>query len=124
VTLSALPAAWVGQEPATRAAGLAERLDIKSIIAMTVRPKLRELRTRLSRVADGLAGVVEELQEISRGIHPAVLARGALAAALKTLARRSAVPVQLEVRAGTLLPEPRRSPSIEVQAPAERERRC
>jgi PAS domain S-box-containing protein len=68
--------------------------------------ELRELRAHLSRVADGLAGIMEELQEISRGIHPAVLARGGLAAALKTLARRSAVPVLLEVRAEARLPEP------------------
>jgi PAS domain S-box-containing protein len=68
--------------------------------------ELSELRAQLSRVADGLAGVMEELQEISRGIHPAVLGRGGLAAALKTLARRSAVPVLLEVRAETRLPEP------------------
>jgi PAS domain S-box-containing protein len=68
--------------------------------------ELRELRAQLSRVVDGLVGAMEELQEISRGIHPAVLARGGLAAALKTLARRSAVPVLLEVRAETRLPEP------------------
>jgi signal transduction histidine kinase len=68
--------------------------------------ELRELRAQLSRVVDGLVGAMEELQEISRGIHPAVLARGGLAAALKTLARRSAVPVLLEVRTMTPLPEP------------------
>jgi PAS domain S-box-containing protein len=68
--------------------------------------ELRELRAQLSRVADGLTGVTAELQEISRGIHPAVLTRGGLATALKTLARRSAVPVELEVHAGARLPEP------------------
>ena len=67
--------------------------------------ELPELRAQLSRVADGLAGAMEELQEIARGIHPAVLAQGGLAAALKTLARRSAVPVLVEVRAETRLPE-------------------
>ena len=71
-----------------------------------VPPELPELQAQLSRVADGLAGALEELQEISRGIHPAILARGGLAAALKILARRSAVPVELEVGAGTRLPEP------------------
>jgi PAS domain S-box-containing protein len=71
-----------------------------------VPPELRELQAQLSRVADGLTGALEELQEISRGIHPAILARGGLAPALKTLARRSAVPVELEVRAKTRLPEP------------------
>jgi signal transduction histidine kinase/PAS domain-containing protein len=67
---------------------------------------LQELQAQLSRVADGLAGAMEELQEISRGIHPAILAQGGLAAALKTLARRSAVPVLLEVHAEMRLPEP------------------
>jgi PAS domain S-box-containing protein len=71
-----------------------------------VPPELRELQAQLSRVVDGLAGALEELQEISRGIHPAILAQGGLAPALKTLARRSTVPVELEVRAETRLPEP------------------
>jgi signal transduction histidine kinase/PAS domain-containing protein len=72
----------------------------------TVPPELRELQEQLSRVANGLAGALEELQEISRGIHPAILAHGGLGPALKTLARRSAVPVELDVRAETRLPEP------------------
>ena len=80
-------------------------LDQRRAEAM-VPAELRELQAQLSRVADGLAGAMEELQEISRGIHPAILAQGGLAAALKTLARRSAVPVLLEVRAETRLPEP------------------
>jgi PAS domain S-box-containing protein len=71
-----------------------------------VPPELRELQVQLSRVVDGLASALEELQEISRGIHPAILTQGGLAPALKTLARRSAVPVELEVQADTRLPEP------------------
>ena len=71
-----------------------------------VPPELGELRAQLSRLADGLAAALEELQEIARGIHPAILAQGGLATALRTLARRSAVPVMLEVRAETRLPEP------------------
>jgi PAS domain S-box-containing protein len=80
-------------------------LDQRQAEAM-VPAELAGLQAQLSRVADGLAGAMEELQEISRGIHPAILAQGGLAAALKTLARRSAVPVRLEVRAETRLPEP------------------
>ncbi len=71
-----------------------------------VPPELRELQAQLSRVADGLTGALQELQEIARGIHPAILAQGGLAPTLTTLARRSAVPVELEVRAETRLPEP------------------
>jgi signal transduction histidine kinase len=61
-----------------------------------------ELRAQLARTADGLRGVLEELQEISRGIHPAILSKGGLEPALRTLARRSALPVKLDLRAGRL----------------------
>jgi signal transduction histidine kinase len=64
-----------------------------------------ELRERLARTARGLAVVLEELQEISRGIHPAILSKGGLERALTTLARRSPVPVELDVRAERRLPE-------------------
>ena len=76
-----------------------------------VPPELGELLAQLSDVADGLAGALGELQEIARGIHPAILADGGLARALKTLARRSAVPVELDVRDETRL-----SPPLEVAA--------
>jgi PAS domain S-box-containing protein len=60
---------------------------------------LDELRAELSDAAQGLAGAVEDLQEYARGIHPVVLSKGGLAPALKTLARRSPVPVELRVGA-------------------------
>jgi signal transduction histidine kinase len=71
-----------------------------------VPPGLSDLRAQLSRQADGLAGALEELQEIARGIHPAVLTQGGLVPALNALARRSAVPVELAVRVEPRLPEP------------------
>jgi signal transduction histidine kinase/PAS domain-containing protein len=71
-----------------------------------VPPELGELQSQLSGVVDGLGGALEELQEISRGIHPAILARGGLVLALKALARRSAVPVELDMRVQTRLAEP------------------
>jgi PAS domain S-box-containing protein len=71
-----------------------------------VPPDLPEVREQLSLLVDGLTGALEELQEISRGIHPAVLTQGGLAPALRTLARRSAVPVRLDVPAGPPMPEP------------------
>jgi signal transduction histidine kinase len=48
---------------------------------------------------------LEELREISRGIHPAILSQGGLEPALRALARRSAVPVELDLRAQRRLPE-------------------
>jgi signal transduction histidine kinase len=63
-------------------------------------------RAELARIAAGLADAVAELQELSRGIHPAVLSEGGLGPALRTLARRSAVPVDLDVTASARFPEP------------------
>jgi signal transduction histidine kinase len=72
----------------------------------TVPPELGELDGELSSVADGLTRVQDELREIARGIHPAILAEGGLGPALKTLARRSPIPVELDLRARTRLREP------------------
>jgi len=77
----------------------------------SVPPDQSDLRSELSRIASGLGSATAELQEISRGIHPAILAQGGLATALRTLARRSTIPVKLQVTTGALLPEP-----IEVAA--------
>ena len=44
--------------------------------------ELPELDDSLSQAADGLAEVLAELQEISRGIHPAILSQGGLVPAL------------------------------------------
>lgn len=79
-------------------------LDLRAAEAM-VSAEQAELREQLSRAAKDLGGALEDLREISRGIHPAILSRGGLAPALKTLARRSPVPVRLEVRADGRLPE-------------------
>jgi signal transduction histidine kinase len=67
---------------------------------------LDEARTELSHVGQGLVAVQNELREISRGIHPAILSEGGLAPALKSLARRSPIPVALDVRVEGRLPEP------------------
>ena len=71
----------------------------------TLPPELDELRAELSETASGLADALEDLREIARGIHPAILSEGGLGPALKTLARRAAVPVQLDIRVKRRLPE-------------------
>jgi signal transduction histidine kinase len=79
-------------------------LELRAAETM-VPAELTELREQLSGATKGLGDVVENLQEISRGIHPAILSKGGLGPAIKTLARRSAVPVQLDLRAERRLPE-------------------
>jgi signal transduction histidine kinase len=72
----------------------------------TVPPQLGELEGMLSRLAEGLASMFDELRQISQGIHPAILSEGGLEPALRTLCRRSAVPVELDLDAQRRLPEP------------------
>jgi signal transduction histidine kinase len=64
-----------------------------------------ELTARLDAVATELTGVLEELRELARGLHPSALTAGGLRPALKALARRSAVPVRLDVRVEGRLPD-------------------
>jgi len=54
-----------------------------------------ELRDVLAQAANAVTAALNEVREIARGIHPAVLSEGGLAPALRALARRSAVPVKL-----------------------------
>ena len=68
-------------------------------------PGLQTLRDQIADVVTGLTGVSKDLQETSRGIHPAILSRGGLGPALKTLARRSTVPVELRVDVDRRLPD-------------------
>jgi signal transduction histidine kinase len=67
---------------------------------------LGKLKHELSSIAVGLAEVSLQVQAISRGMRPAILAYGALPTAIKELARRSTVPVQLNVAVTLRLPEP------------------
>ncbi len=59
----------------------------------------------LARVGDGLSEALDELREIARGIHPAILTEGGLVPALKALARRSPVAVALDVEIRVQLPQ-------------------
>jgi PAS domain S-box-containing protein len=79
-------------------------LELRGALA-AVPSQLGELERDLSRVAEGLESVFDELREISRGIHPAILSQGGLGRALRVLARRSALPVELDLRAERRLPE-------------------
>jgi signal transduction histidine kinase len=64
-----------------------------------------QLRIDLADIADGLVAALHDLREISRGIHPAMLARRGLDPALEALARRSPLPVELDINLGGRLPD-------------------
>lgn len=77
----------------------------------SIPPELHEPKQQLSQITSELTDVSKDLQELSRGIHPAVLSQGGLTPALKTLARRSAVPVALDLAIERRLPD-----AVEVAA--------
>jgi signal transduction histidine kinase len=63
------------------------------------------VREQLAEIVQGLGDASEELRAISRGIHPAILSKGGLGPALRSLACRSAVPVELDVDVEGRLPD-------------------
>ncbi|WP_328523038.1 sensor histidine kinase [Kribbella sp. NBC_00359] len=67
---------------------------------------LPQLRAGIGQAAADLTEVVDELREIARGIHPAILAEGGLGPALRTLARRAAAPVDVNVGTRSRYPPP------------------
>ncbi|MDQ3738603.1 MAG: sensor histidine kinase, partial [Actinomycetota bacterium] len=60
----------------------------------------------LTEAADELVLALQDLRELARGIHPAILVEEGLGAALESLAERSPVPVQVSAQASASLPPP------------------
>jgi signal transduction histidine kinase len=77
----------------------------------TVPEQLPELRAQIGRVGDEVTATTVELCELARGIHPAILSECGLGPALRSLARRAAIPVKLDIRTET-----RPADQIEVAA--------
>ena len=83
------------------ALGLELRLAQESVPA-----HLPEVRAGIGRIAAELTEVVDELRETARGIHPAILSEGGLGPALRTLARRSMIMIELDLRTRSRFPGP------------------
>jgi signal transduction histidine kinase len=77
-----------------------------------------ELSNRLDRMAEDLREAINELRELARGIHPAILTDAGLHPALATLARRSTVPVELAIELDGRLPMPVEATAYYVAAEA------
>jgi signal transduction histidine kinase len=71
-------------------------LGLELRVAQSLVPEdLEEARDKLDEVESGLMSALDDLREISRGIHPAILSRGGLGPALRALARRSGLHVEV-----------------------------
>ena len=71
-------------------------LELRGIEA-AIPPQREDLRRQVSVTAKSLEETVIDLQELSRGLHPPILAKGGLEPALMVLARRSPLQVELDV---------------------------
>jgi signal transduction histidine kinase len=79
-------------------------LQLRSIEA-EVPSNFDSLKGQISDAVAGLNAASADLQELARGIHPAILSRGGLGPALKTLARRCAIPVTVHLELEGHIPE-------------------
>ena len=88
--------------------GIQQRLVTISLtlrgIRDTVPGDLPALRGDLDQVAQAMAETLEELRDLARGVHPAILSEAGLGTALRGLAHRSPLPVRLHLPAGGRLP--------------------
>ena len=82
--------------------GIQQRLVTVSLRLGGVRDRVPDglpaIRDDLDQVADVLIETLDELRDLARGVHPAILVEAGLGSALDGLARRSALPVRLDVQ--------------------------
>ena len=71
-------------------------LDIQRVRA-TIPQDQHDTHLELERVEKALESVLEDLRELSRGLHPPLLSRRGLRSSLRALARDSPIPVELEI---------------------------
>jgi signal transduction histidine kinase len=81
--------------------GVQQRLVTLSLRLGGVRDRVPDglpaIRDDLDRLSDVVAETLDELRDLARGVHPAILVEAGLGSALHGLARRSALPVRLHM---------------------------
>ncbi|GAB3835748.1 hypothetical protein GCM10027610_034330 [Dactylosporangium cerinum] len=75
------------------------------MLEATMPPELDRYKEQLSRATQRLNGVFACVQDVLRGIHPAIMSKGGLGPSIKSLARRSTIPVELQLDIDRRLPE-------------------
>ena len=90
--------------------GAQQRLVSLALDLRLAQAAVREDPDRAEELLEGanaeLAEALEELRELARGIHPAVLSDRGLDPAVEALASRAPLPVEIKARLGERVPEP------------------
>ncbi len=102
--------------------GAQQRLVSLSLALRLAQAKLREdpdgAEKLLAGAAEELTRAIDELRELARGIHPAVLTDRGLGAALEALATRAPLPIELSTELDEQLPGPVEAAAYYVVAEA------
>jgi signal transduction histidine kinase len=78
--------------------GVQQSLVTLALMVTSMRDSVpAEVQPQLDEVSDGLLTTLDELRDVARGVHPPILVEAGLVAALRALARRSSIPVDVEV---------------------------
>jgi PAS domain S-box-containing protein len=84
--------------------GTQQRLVALGLDVETVRESIpadqQDVQSGLNRIRHELEAVLEDVREFSHGLHPPLLSQAGLGPAVRALARRSPVPVKLDVSVG------------------------
>jgi PAS domain S-box-containing protein len=86
--------------------GAQQRLVAVGLDLQTLRAHVpEESGAAVERIAADLEAVLEDVRELSRGLHPALLAQGGLGPALRTLGRNTPIPVDVAIDVDRRPPE-------------------
>jgi len=80
------------------------QLELKTVDTGVPR-ELQQTHEDIERVQGILGAVLDDVREIAQGVHPATLSQWGLEPAIRTLARRSAIPVELDLHVPGRLPQ-------------------
>jgi len=84
--------------------GTQQRLIALGLDVETVRDSIpadqQDAQSGLERIRHELEAVLDDVRELSRGLHPALLSQAGLGPSLRALARKSPIPVKLNVSVG------------------------
>jgi signal transduction histidine kinase len=85
--------------------GIQQRLVTQALLLSGIRDRVpAQVRADVDQVRDEMAATRKELRDLCHGVHPAILVEVGLGAAIRALARRSPLPVRVQLRADGRLP--------------------
>ncbi|HWN63023.1 MAG TPA: GAF domain-containing protein, partial [Streptosporangiaceae bacterium] len=85
--------------------GVQQRLVTQALMLSGIRDRVpADVGADVDEVRDELAATRKELRDLCQGVHPAILVEVGLGAAIRALARRSPLPVRVQLRVDGRLP--------------------